>query len=179
MKEAEKAIRFIELCENFHLPIINFADDPGFMIGLEAESAGMLRAGARLHAVMASTETPWLTFVIRQIFGVAGGCHIRLSGMHRRYSWPSGNWGSMHIEGGVDAAYRREIATADDPDAKREEIQNRLKRLASPFRTAQTFLVEEIIDPRNTRPLLCDFVESAQPVIKTQLGPGSAPRWRP
>jgi acetyl/propionyl-CoA carboxylase alpha subunit/acetyl-CoA carboxylase carboxyltransferase component len=179
MKEAEKAIRFIELCENFHLPIINFADDPGFMIGLEAESAGMLRIGARLHAVMASTETPWLTFVIRQIFGVAGGCHIRLSGMHRRYSWPSGNWGSMHIEGGVDAAYRREIANADDPDAKREEIENRLRQLASPFRTAQTFLVEEIIDPRNTRPLLCDFVESAQPVIKTQLGPGSAPRWRP
>ncbi|MFP6595069.1 MAG: carboxyl transferase domain-containing protein [Dehalococcoidia bacterium] len=179
MKEAEKAIRFIELCENFHLPIINFADDPGFMIGLEAESAGMLRIGARLHAVMASTETPWITFVIRQIFGVAGGCHIRLSGMHRRYSWPSGNWGSMHIEGGVDAAYRREIANADDPDAKREEIENRLKQLASPFRTAQTFLVEEIIDPRDTRPLLCDFVESAQPVIKTQLGPGSAPRWRP
>jgi acetyl/propionyl-CoA carboxylase alpha subunit/acetyl-CoA carboxylase carboxyltransferase component len=179
MKEAEKAIRFIELCETFHLPIINFADDPGFMIGLEAESAGMLRVGARLHAVMASTETPWLTFVIRQIFGVAGGCHIRLSGMHRRYSWPSGNWGSMHIEGGVDAAYRREIANADDPDAKREEIQDRLKQLASPFRTAQTFLVEEIIDPRDTRPLLCDFVESAQPVIKTQLGPGSAPRWRP
>ena len=179
VKAAEKIIRFIELCENFHLPIINFADDPGFMIGLEAESAGILRIGARLHAVMASTETPWLTFVIRQIFGVAGGCHIRLSGMHRRYAWPSGNWGSMHIEGGVDAAYRREIADADDPDAKREEIQNRLKRLASPFRTAQTFLVEEIIDPRDSRPLLCEFVESAQPIIKTQLGPGAAPRWRP
>ena len=179
VKAAEKIIRFIELCENFHLPIINFADDPGFMIGLEAESAGILRIGARLHAVMASTETPWLTFVIRQIFGVAGGCHIRLSGMHRRYAWPSGNWGSMHIEGGVDAAYRREIAAAPDPDAKREEIQNRLKQLASPFRTAETFLVEEIIDPRDSRPLLCEFVESAQPVIKTQLGPGSAPRWRP
>ncbi|MBT4514708.1 MAG: hypothetical protein HOC77_06410 [Chloroflexi bacterium] len=179
IKAAEKIIRFIEMCETFHLPIINLADDPGFMIGLESESSGMLRVGARLHAVMADTKTPWLTFVIRQIFGVAGGCHIRLSGMHRRYSWPSGNWGSMHIEGGVDAAYRREIADSDDPDAKREEIQNRLKQLASPFRTAQTFLVEEIIDPRNTRPLLCDFVESAQAVIKTQLGPGQAARWRP
>ena len=179
IKAAEKIIRFIEMCETFHLPIINLADDPGFMIGLESESAGMLRVGARLHAVMADTKTPWLTFVIRQIFGVAGGCHIRLSGMHRRYSWPSGNWGSMHIEGGVDAAYRREIAESDDPDAKREEIQDRLKQLASPFRTAQTFLVEEIIDPRNTRPLLCDFVESAQPIIKTQLGLGQAARWRP
>jgi acetyl-CoA carboxylase carboxyltransferase component len=179
IKAAEKIIRFIEMCETFHLPIINLADDPGFMIGLESESAGMLRVGARLHAVMADTKTPWLTFVIRQIFGVAGGCHIRLSGMHRRYSWPSGNWGSMHIEGGVDAAYRREIAEAHDPDAKREEIQDRLKQLASPFRTAQTFLVEEIIDPRDTRPLLCDFVESAQPIIKTQLGLGQAARWRP
>jgi acetyl-CoA carboxylase carboxyltransferase component len=54
-----------------------------------------------------------------------------------------------------------------------------LKQLASPFRTAQTFLVEEIIDPRDTRPLLCDFVEAAQAVIKTQLGPGKAARWRP
>ncbi len=179
IKAAEKIIRFIEMCETFHLPIINLADDPGFMIGLESESSGMLRVGARLHAVMADTQTPWLTFVIRQIFGVAGGCHVRLSGMHRRYAWPSGNWGSMHIEGGVDAAYRREIADSDDPEARREEIQNRLKQLASPFRTAQTFLVEEIIDPRDTRPLLCDFVESAQAVIKTQLGPGSAARWRP
>jgi len=179
IKAAEKIIRFIEMCETFHLPIINLADDPGFMIGLESESSGMLRVGARLHAVMADTETPWLTFVIRQIFGVAGGCHIRLSGMHRRYSWPSGNWGSMHIEGGVDAAYRREIAESDDPKAKRAEIESRLKQLASPFRTAQTFLVEEIIDPRDTRPLLCDFVEAAQAVIKTQLGPGKAARWRP
>lgn len=179
IKAAEKIIRFIEMCETFHLPIINLADDPGFMIGLESESSGMLRVGARLHAVMADTKTPWLTFVIRQIFGVAGGCHIRLSGMHRRYSWPSGNWGSMHIEGGVDAAYRREIAESEDPPAKREEIQNRLKQLASPFRTAQTFLVEEIIDPCDTRPLMCDFVESAQSVIRTQLGPGEAARWRP
>ena len=85
----------------------------------------------------------------------------------------------MHIEGGVDAAYRREIAESEDPPAKREEIQNRLKQPASPFRTAQTFLVEEIIDPCDTRPLMCDFVESAQSVIRTQLGPGEAARWRP
>jgi acetyl-CoA carboxylase carboxyltransferase component len=176
---AEKATRFVELCETFHLPIVYFADEPGFMVGLESEKRGMLRAGARLHAVMASTRTPWFTFIVRQLFGVAGGCHIRLSGMYRRVAWPSGNWGSMHIEGGADAAYRREIEAAPDPKAKRSEIMARLNALASPFRTAETFGVEEIIDPRDSRPLLCQFVAAAQPVLHQQIGPGHAPRYRP
>jgi len=99
--------------------------------------------------------------------------------MHRRYAWPSGNWGSMHIEGGAKAAYRREIDGADDPEAKRKEIEQRLKALASPFRTAEAFSIEDIIDPRDTRPLLCDFVETAQGVLKTQLGPVMVPMYSP
>lgn len=89
------------------------------------------------------------------------------------HGWPSGNWGSMHIEGGAMAAYRREIEAASDPEAKRKEIENRLKALASPFRTAHNYGIEEIIDPRNTRPLLCKFIEAAQRVLKDQLGPAN------
>jgi acetyl-CoA carboxylase carboxyltransferase component len=126
-----------------------------------------------------ATRIPWITFIIRQLFGVAGGCHIRFSGMTKRYAWPSAYWGSMHIEGGASAAYRREIEASPDPEKKREEIERRLQAMASPFRTAEAGNIETIIDPRDTRPLLCDFIEAAQGVLKTQLGPTAGPSFWP
>ena len=81
-----------------------------------------------------------------------------------RYAWPSASWGSLPLEGGIEAAYRAEIDAADDPQAKLEEIEARLNRLRSPFRTAETFWVDEIIDPRDTRRLLCDFANMAAPL---------------
>ena len=109
-----------------------------------------------------------------QLFGVAGQCQHRPTGMFRRVVWPSARWGSMHIEGGADAAYRREIESADDPDAKRAEIEARLQAIASPFRTAEA-TGQDVIDPRETRPLICEFVEEAQGVLSTQLGPPLTP----
>jgi len=123
---------------------------------------------------------PWITFVIRQLYGVAGQCHDRaMRGMFKRVAWPSANWGSMHIEGGASAAYRREIDSSTDPEAKRDEIERRLKAIASPFRTAEAFNIEDIIDPRDTRPILCDFIEMAQPMLKTQLGLTPGPSYQP
>lgn len=174
-----KVVRFINLCDTFHLPLVYFADEPGFMVGIEAQKQGIVRAGARLVHVTGRSRMPWITFVIRQIYGVAGQLNLRPSGMYRRYAWPSGNWGSMHIEGGTYAAYRREIDTAPDPEAKLAEIEARLQALASPFRTAETFSIEDIIDPRETRPVLADFVEMAQRVLKTQLGPTMVPVYEP
>src|SRR5690606_39380046 len=81
-----------------------------------------------------------------------------------RYAWPSGDWGSLPIAGGLEAAYKAEIEAAEDPKAKLEEIEARLNRLRSPFRTAERFMVEEIIDPRDTRRLLCDFAVMAAPL---------------
>ena len=80
----------------------------------------------------------------------------------------------MHIAGGASAAYRREIEAAPDPDAKRQEIEDRLNKLGSPFRTAEA-TGQDIIDPRDTRPLLADFVEDAQRVLVRQLGPPLIP----
>jgi len=167
----EKVIRLIQLCDLFHLPLAYFADEPGFLIGLRSEKRGILRAGARVVMATSTSRMPWITFILRQLYGVAGGCHMRTTGMYKRYSWPSGNWGSMHIRGGTRAAYRREIEAAPDPEAKRQEIEARLDALASPFRTAHAFKIEDIVDPRETRPLLVRFVEDAQAVLKTQLGP--------
>ncbi len=175
----DKVIRFMQLCNTFHLPMVYFADEPGFMVGLDAQKQGVVRAGARVVCVLCETQMPWISFITRQLYGVAGGLHLRPGGMYRRYAWPSVNWGSMHIEGGATAAYRREIQAAPDPEAKREEIEGRLKAIASPFRTAEAFNIEDIIDPRDTRPLLCGFVEMAQKEIKRQLGPAPGYSYRP
>ncbi len=169
-----KVIRLIQLCDTFHLPLVSFADEPGFMVGLESEKQGIERAGARLVCVTCGSSMPWLTIVIRRLYGVAGQCQHRPSGMFRRFAWPSARWGSMHIEGGAMAAYRREIETASDPDAKRREIEDRLQAIASPFRTAEA-TGQDIIDPRETRERICEFVADAQRVLVAQLGPTAPP----
>ena len=173
----EKVMRLVQLCDTFHLPIISFADEPGFMVGIESERKGIERAGARMVITVCDSQMPWATVVVGQLYGVAGQCHHRPTGMFQRYAWPSANWGSMHIEGGTAAAYRREIDSAPDPEAKRAEIEKRLKDIASPFRTAEA-TGQDIIDPRDTRRLLCEFVEEAQPILRSQLGPTAVP-YRP
>ena len=173
----EKVIRLMQLCDTFHLPLISFADEPGFTVGLDSERRGIERAGARLVMATCDTQMPWATVVIGQLFGVAGQCQHRPSGMFQRYAWPSATWGSMHIQGGASAAYRREIEAAPDPESRRQEIEAMLHRLGSPFRTAEA-TGQDIIDPRDTRPLLCEFVEEAQPILRQQLGPTAVP-YRP
>jgi acetyl-CoA carboxylase carboxyltransferase component len=170
----EKVSRLMQLCDAFHLPLISLANEPGFMVGLDEEKRGIERAGARLVATSIRSRMPWCTIAVGQLFGVAGQCQHRPTGMFRRYAWPSATWGSMHIEGGTRAAYRREIESAPDPAAKEAEIEQRLKRIASPFRTAEA-TGQDIIDPRDTRPLLCEFVEDAQTILQTQLGPSPIP----
>jgi acetyl-CoA carboxylase carboxyltransferase component len=169
-----KVIRLLQLCDTFHLPLISLADEPGFLVGLDSEKAGIERAGARLVTVTCLSRMPWATVVLRRLYGVAGQVQHRPSGMFRRDAWPSANWGSMHIAGGAAAAYRREIDTAPDPAAKRAEIEDRLRALASPFRTAEA-TGQDIIDPAETRPLLCEFVADAQRVLSRQLGPSPLP----
>lgn len=170
-----KVIRFLQLCDTFHLPMIYFADEPGFMAGPDQQALGIVRAGAKMVTATLRTQMPWMSVIIRQLYGVAGQCHDRPTGMFKRVAWPSGHWGSMHIAGGVAAAYRRVIDESDDPEATRAEIEARLHRLASPFRTAEAFNIEDIIDPRETRPMLSEFMGMAQPIIEMQLGPTSTP----
>ena len=170
-----KVIRFLQLADTFHLPMIYFADEPGFMVGPEMQRQGIVRAGAKMLCATLRTRMPWLSIIIRQLYGVAGQCHDRPSGMFKRVAWPSGHWGSMHISGGVSAAYRRVIAESDDPEARQAEIEAKLEALSSPFRTAEAFNIEDIIDPRETRPMTVDFVRLAQAILQTQLGPSPTP----
>ena len=114
---------------------------------------------------------PWVSILVRRCFGVAGAGHGKHHRLNLRYAWPSAEWGSLPIEGGVQAAYKREIAAAPDPDKLRREIEERLEGMRSPFRTAEAFGVEEIIDPRDTRRLLCQWVEDAYRILPSELGP--------
>ena len=170
-----KVIRFLQLCDTFHLPMLYLADEPGFMVGPEQQEQGIVRAGAKMICATLRTRMPWFSVIIRQLYGVAGQCHDRPGGMFKRVAWPSGHWGSMHISGGVSAAYRRVIAESDDPEAKQREIEDQLENLSSPFKTAESFNIEEIIDPRDTRPMMCEFVELAQEHLRMQLGPSPTP----
>ncbi len=168
---ADKMIRFIDLCDTFHLPCVNFVDNPGFLIGSAAEREGTARVGARALIAVYQATVPWISILLRRVYGVAGAAHGNAQALNLRYAWPSGDWGSLPIEGGVQAAYRREIEAAPDPDARRREIEERLHQYRSPFRTAESFGIEEIIDPRDTRPLLCDWVEIAYGLLPAQVGP--------
>ena len=115
-------------------------------------------------AALNQSTIPWCTVIIRNSYGVAGAAHQPAGRLSLRYAWLSASWGSLPLEGGVEAAYRAEIDSAPDPAAKLKEIEQRLDKMKSPFRTAEKFWVEEIIDPRRTRSLLCDFARLAEPV---------------
>ncbi|MGY8991478.1 MAG: carboxyl transferase domain-containing protein, partial [Rhodospirillales bacterium] len=92
-------------------------------------------------------------------------------GLNFKIAWPSAHWGSLPVEGGVLAAFRSEIESAPDPDKRMKEIEAELKSLSSPFRTAEAFAIEDIIDPRETRPYLCQFFDAMQHKLKLGLGP--------
>ena len=103
---------------------------------------------------------------VRRAYGIAGSAMSNAERFQYRFAWPSGDWGSLPIEGGVEVAYKSELEAAEDPAAHLEAIRERLNRVRSPFRTAEKFGVEDIIDPRDTRPLLCEFAELAWRVVR-------------
>lgn len=167
----DKMIRLVDVCDTFHIPVVNFVDNPGFLIGSAAERAGTVRAGSRALVAVYQATMPWISILIRRCYGVAGAGHGNAQALNLRYAWPSGDWGSLPIEGGVQAAYRREIEASPDPAARRREIEDALNQFRSPLRTAEAFGIEEIIDPRDTRPLLCEWVEGAYRMLPAELGP--------
>ena len=169
---SEKMMRFVDLCDTFHLPMVNLVDNPGFLIGVQAEEEGTVRLGSRALMAVYQSTIPWVSVIIRRCYGVAGGGHGR-DGLNLRYAWPSADWGSLPIEGGVQAAYRRDIEAAADPQARRRELEDMLEEFRSPLRTAEAFGIEEIIDPRETRSILCNWISLAYEILPTQLGPKS------
>jgi propionyl-CoA carboxylase beta chain len=162
----DKVTRHMDLCSTFHLPVIHFVDCPGFAVGVKAETAGVTRAGVRAMTAVYQAEVPVCSVVIRKAYGLAGSAMMNQSKTKWRYCWPSGDWGSLPMAGGIEAAFRKELSEAENPEELKAALYKKFEAIRSPFRTAESFLAEEIIDPRETRSLLVDFVGHAQRAIE-------------
>ncbi len=173
---AEKLARFVDLCDQFHLPVVNLVDQPGFVVGTEAERAGTMRRGARALCAVRQAHVPWCSILVRKCSGIAGAGHGDGARLNLRYAWPSGNWGSLPISGGLEAAFKRDLAEAEDPEALRAQIESELRSVMSPFRTAERFSVEHIIDPRDTRARLCEWATQARAIVAQDVAAGDVQR---
>ncbi|MGE3076557.1 MAG: acyl-CoA carboxylase subunit beta [Dehalococcoidia bacterium] len=167
---SEKMARFVDLCDTFHLPCVNFLDQPGFVIGTWGEKAATIRKGTAAMTAVFQATVPWVTIVIRRAYGVAGAAHANTAKLNLRYAWPSADWGSLPLEGGIEAAYKRDLANSSDPDALRAELMEKLGAVRAPIRTAHAFGIEHMIDPRETRPILCEWVHQAYSITAHTLG---------
>ena len=166
---AQKLRRFLELAATFHLPVVTFVDEPGFMIGMADEQAATIRHGTAAVLTAATMRVPWATVLVRKSFGVAAVAHFAPHGWV--LAWPSSERGALPVEGGVAAAYAREIAAAPDPEARRRELEDELAARQSPFPRAEALAVHDLIDPRETRPRLVEWLERSWPLVEADLGP--------
>ncbi len=170
----DKLRRHLDLCDVFHLPVLNLVDNPGFAVGLKHEIAGTIRRGGEWMVAFAQVRVPMFTVLVRRSFGVAGNnfaTPIRQPSM--RVAWPSADVGGIPPEGGIEAAYKRQLAEADDPEALRAELEARIERVRGPVGPLNRFQIEELIDPRDTRRLVCEWVPAAYRIVQqpARLGP--------
>ena len=163
---AQKVRRFIGLCQTFHVPIVSLVDEPGFMIGSASEAAGTIRYGVEAIQATVESTVPWVSVHVRKAYGVAAAAHFGPQG--RVLAWPSAESGALPLEGGVAVAFRREIAAAVNPEARRRELENELAKGRTPFPRAESFAVNDLIDPRNTRLELCRWVELTRPLVEAE-----------
>lgn len=167
---SRKLVRHCDLASTFHLPLVHLVDCPGFLIGKQSEEDSTIRFGSQALAALGQATVPFCSVVVRKAFGVAGAANTKPGSHHFRFAWPSGDWGSLPIEGGVEVAYKAELAQVENPDEHLKAIKDRLNKVRSPFRSAEYFEIEEIIDPRDTRENLCRW---ANLVVKS-LRPGTS-----
>lgn len=166
---ARKVRRFVELCDLFGLPIASFVDEPGFMIGAEAERAATIRFGMEAMFAALQTDVPWAAVLVRRAFGVAAGIH--LGPEPTVVAWPSAEAGALPVESGVALAFRREIESAPDPEARRRELEDEMAAAQSIFPRAEDFGVHDVIDPRRTRPWLCAWIDEIEPRLRVPRAP--------
>ena len=171
---AAKIRRFVEFCDLFHVPIVSFVDEPGFAIGTQAEKDGTIRAGMNAMFAIMQTTVPWFACVLRRSYGVAQGIHLGPGAT--TVAWPSAMSGALPVESGVALAFRREIDEAEDPAARRAELEEEMAKAQSVMPRTEDFGVHDLIDPRDTRPTICRWVEEIQPALEEHARAG-APRY--
>jgi len=162
----DKLRRHLDLCDLFHIPLLNLVDNPGFAVGIEHEIAGTIRKGGEWMIAFAQIRIPIFTVLMRRSFGVAGNNYATpRSAASVRVTWPAADVGGIPPEGGIEAAYKRQLAEAADPAALRAEINARIESVRGPVGPLNRFEIEEMIDPRDTRPLACEWVADAYRIV--------------
>ena len=156
-----KAARFVRFCDCFNIPLVTFVDVPGFMPGVAQEHGGIIRQGAKLLYAYCEATVPKLTVITRKAYG---GAYDVMSSKHIRgdanFAWPTAEIAVMGPEGAVNVLYRQEIASAPDPEATRQRlVAEYQERLATPYVAAARGYVDEVIEPRETRPRLIAALE--------------------
>jgi acetyl-CoA carboxylase carboxyltransferase component len=169
---SQKVRRMIELCETFHLPIVNFLDEPGFMVGPEAERLGTIRYGMSAVAAASQSRLPWATVGVHKAFGVASAAHF--APFTYKLAWPSYETGALPVEGGVAVAFQRQLAESDNPDELRAKLEAELASARSPMGMMESFALHELIDPSETRHRLCQWSHWIEPLLDDLKGPA---RW--
>jgi len=167
---AQAITRLVDLCEAFHVPLVSLTDQGGLTIGRVAEERGTIRYGARAIAAVYQARVPQAELIVRRVYGVGGAGIVNRHRAGRSWAWPSGDWGSLPVQGGIEAAFRAQLHDADDPEAEIARIRRTLAAVGSPFRTAERFGVQDLIDPRDSRPLLCAWVRDAYRVLPELTG---------
>ncbi len=169
----EKVAHFISVCDAFGLPLVFMVDIPGFLVGEAAERSGLAKRSARIIYELGRATVPRLSVVLRKGYGLGfiamnGGQGF---GADLTVAWPTAEICAMSIEGAVDVAFKQEVNAAPDPAARRAEMIAEHRSRVSPLRAAQGFGVDDIIDPRDTRPLLIESLNRMAPRRHSGGGP--------
>ncbi|MER6108945.1 acyl-CoA carboxylase subunit beta [Streptomyces hirsutus] len=153
---SEKAARFVQTCDAFNIPLVTLVDVPGFLPGVDQEHGGIIRHGAKLLYAYCNATVPRISLVVRKAYG---GAYIvmdsRSIGADLSFAWPTNEIAVMGAEGAANVVFRREIAASDDPDATRARLIKEYKaELMHPYYAAERGLVDDVIDPAETRTVL-------------------------
>ncbi|GES65953.1 alpha subunit of methylmalonyl-CoA decarboxylase [Aspergillus terreus] len=168
---SQKLTRLLKLCDVMNLPVLQFIDVPGYAIGTVAERTGTMRWGVELGKAYHATTMPIFNVITRRAYGVAGGLMIGARDPVMQVAWPSGQWGSLPLEGGIEVGHRHELREAEKVGKKAEryqELEEEYRRLMNPVRTANAFGVEEIIDPKDTRQVCCAWAKHVYKVMMAE-----------
>jgi acetyl-CoA carboxylase carboxyltransferase component len=173
---ADKARHFVELCSAYHVPLLFLQDVPGVMTGPQAEREGTLRAGLALVHSLAWADVPKVTVVVRKAFGF-GACAMGGWGGEQSLvvAWPTADFASLPVQGGVAAAFKSEIEAAPDPEAYRRELEARFAVGTGPLNAAARFTVHDVIPPRETRRRVLRALELAR--SRRSEAPAPVPRY--
>ena len=158
-----KAARFVRTCDAFNIPLVTFVDVPGFLPGTAQEWGGIIRHGAKLLYAYCEATVPKLAVITRKAYG---GAYDVMSSKHIRadfnFAWPTAEVAVMGPEGAVNIVFRKQIEEAPDPEARRAElIEAYRSQFANPYAAAERGYVDDVIEPRRTRPVLIDALETA------------------